>query len=245
MAAARREAAPAALAQFAPWRKLASEWARVALHGSDDDFRHLLIDADTARLPARLLRQADAAPVAAALERAMGAALVSGATGHAAPPPRLRRTRTVRAGEGKRCGNSYISADKECRLKISGPEWTGSKDSMKARALESMAAIKKPLSHPETGIEMSMNRQARKKTVLQAKSTHAYMAAGNLTEIFLHSEHAGSSPDRKGREEIAAFHSFKTQVSFGKSNYIAEVTTTEYVGDPVHHFKVLHLRPKK
>lgn len=134
---------------------------------------------------------------------------------------------------------------KQCRLKISEPDWTGSKKSMKARALESMAKIKKPMSHPGTGLEVSMNREARKKTILQAKSTHALMAANILPHIFLNSEYSGHTTDRKERPEIKAFHSFKTNVSFGKNNYTAEITATEYTNEEVLHFKVLHLRPKK
>jgi len=242
-AAARREMAPAALAQFAPFREFAEELAQAALTGTDADFLRMLLSRDLERKPARLLREADPAPLALALERSMAPALVGGATGHAPPPPRLRRVQA--GGKGKPCGDSWIAQDKECRLKISEPDWEGDTASMKARALASMAKVK-TLSHPSTGIEMSMNREARKKTVLQAKSVHAYMAADRLTEIFLHSEPNGPpQPDRKGRKEIKPFHYFTANVSFGKSHYTAEITTTEYIGEETHHFKVLHLRPKK
>ncbi len=235
-ARAHRQLPAAAREQFAPFRTLASEWARLAVSGTDADLLSLLLDQGTTRAPARLLRSADPAPIARALEQAMAPALLTGAT--------TRQPRQVRAAAGKPCGNSFIPAWKECRLKISEPDWTGDAGAMKTRALESMAKIRKPLSHPGTGIEMSMNREARKKTVLQAKSTHAYMAAGHLTEIFLHSSYKGHTPDKKARRQIKAFHEFETSVAFGTTVYTATITTTEYVGQETHHFKVLHLRPK-
>lgn len=103
---------PAATAQFAPWRELAEQWARVAVHGSDADLHRLLLDPATTRAPGRLLRDASPAPIATALENAMAPALLSAATARPKPPPRLRRP-SATLSASKKCGGSYIPDWKE------------------------------------------------------------------------------------------------------------------------------------
>lgn len=233
-AEARRHLAPAALETYAPLRDALEKLTTSEAPDAEFLAKLRALHRDIPSLFSKL----DPAPLATALEKATAPALIAGVL-HRLPP------RLLHASGGKPCGDSYIPTWKQCRLKISEPDWTGSKKSMKARALESMAKIKKPMSHPGTGLEVSMNREARKKTILQAKSTHALMAANILPHIFLNSEYSGHTTDRKERPEIKAFHSFKTNVSFGKNNYTAEITATEYTNEEVLHFKVLHLRPKK
>ncbi len=113
-ARAHRQLPAAAREQFAPFRTLASEWARLAVSGTDADLLSLLLDRGTERAPVKLLRQADPAPLARALEQAMAPAILTGATTRL--PRRSPIAAKAGAARGKPCGNSFIPAWKKCRL---------------------------------------------------------------------------------------------------------------------------------
>jgi len=115
-AAARRQLPSITRAWLTPLRDPLSTLTQAALdpHTSDTAFLTALSTLAN-RLP-QLQRTLDPTPLANALEAATGTALLQGLLDHPSLNP---KTLHAGAGKGKRCGNSWIPAWKECKLPLS------------------------------------------------------------------------------------------------------------------------------
>ena len=254
----RAEIPKVAVSWLAVVRKEMEKLTKAALSGevSDEEFRRM-VEKTSKRLP-ELLGEMDHDALADLMEKAQGASM---ANGIAARVEDFRKATTKRAklpwekdvrmgaGKGKRCGNSWISANKECRLNL-GSAWDGDDKQMKERAKEAMRSLPKKLSHPDTGFEMEMNTEAIRKTLNQCKSAEEFTAAGRMGEIFLSSRKHPPMPDRKNHHDVKAFHEFTALVRIGGRDREAVITVTEYKpnndpGKQTPHFKLFRLRSIK
>lgn len=146
-------------------------------------------------------------------------------------------------GKGKRCGNSWIPAWKECRVNFGDSLWTGDAKGLHTRAEAEMKAVKTAVQHPESGVEMAVTGDGINKTLHAMRSPEEFMAAAEVVKLFIHSAKVGDGePDRKGRPEIKAYHKFETKIRIAKKDRTAEITTKELNGDPIHRLKLIRFK---
>ena len=209
---------------------------------SDDDFLQMVEDFP-ASLPG-LLETMDHSALAEVMEGSMGAAMANGMVARQGDLARTKAGDLFLAAGGKRCGNSWISANKRCRVTMADEKWEGSPKEMQKRADAEMKNFP-TLSHPASGLEMDMSQEGRRKTLSAMRHPHEFQAAANLPQIFLDSESSPPEPDRLARPGIKSFVKFRAPVRIGKADYEAEIITRENEGRDTLKFYHFRLAPEK
>lgn len=129
-------------------------------------------------------------------------------------------------------GNQYSHVLKD-------EHWTGTPKEMHARA----AAIMKTFTsveHPKLGT-VRFTKDGRNKTLFEKRSAHEFQSVKALPDLVRKGKWSGSSPDRKARQDVVAYHTLEANLSIGKAKYRAEITVKETVdGSTTAHKFYLH-----
>jgi hypothetical protein len=118
-AEARRDLPAAALQTYSPLREELSALTRAAVRNGLTDAQLLRRIRQLAERTPRLLTKLDPAPLQSLLLEHTTRAVISGITSAPLAPPREKLLSASAPGSGKRCGDSWIPAWKECRQGLS------------------------------------------------------------------------------------------------------------------------------
>jgi hypothetical protein len=251
MAATREKIPAAAIDWLAAVRRPLEKLTRAALSGdvTDAEFR-AMVEQFSASLPG-LMGDIDHTPIATLMEHSMGAAMANGLTARSPKEIKAKlpwQTEAWLAAQKRRKNGQFGEGDGSLRKPAKpielGQPWQGTRDQMKARAMDAMKKIK-TMQHPESKAEMQMNGEARKKSLIQAKTPADFMVAANLDSIFLNSRKNPPEPDTKNRPDTKAFHTFDAKVRIGRADHNVRITAIERPGNDALHFKLIHIRRKK
>jgi len=137
-----------------------------------------------------------------------------------------RKKEALKGGEFH--GNQYVT--------IADEHWTGTPKEMHQRANAIMKGFA-PVQHPELG-EIKFTAEGRKKTLFDKRTPHEFQSVQALPELTRSARLVGTSPDRKGRAHVAAYHKLEHGLQIGQASYRAEITVkqTEDGGHAAHKF---------
>ena len=133
------------------------------------------------------------------------------------------------------------SHDPEARqpLRIADEHWTGTPKQMHERADQIMRTFG-PVRHPQLGM-VRFSRDGRDKTLSEKRTPHEFQSVCALPELMRRAQVVSTTADRKGRQDIRAWHKLEHELQIGDSLYRAEITVKEFRdGSAVAHKFYLH-----
>ena len=110
---------------------------------------------------------------------------------------------------------------------------------MHKRADQIMRAFD-PVSHPQLGT-IRFSRDGREKTLSEKRTPHEFQSVRALPELIRRGQVVSTTADRKGRQDVMAWHKLEHALQIGDAPYKAEITIKEFRdGSAVAHKFYLH-----
>lgn len=124
-------------------------------------------------------------------------------------------------------------------LRIPDEHWTGSAKEMHARADRIMRGFT-PVRHPQLGT-IRFSRDGRDKTLAEKRKPHEFQSVEALPDLIQRGKLVSTTADRKGRQDIKAWHKLEHGLLIGNTLYQAEITVKEFRdGSALAHKFYLH-----
>ena len=124
-------------------------------------------------------------------------------------------------------------------VRITDEHWTGTPKEMHERADHIMRTFK-PVSHPQLGT-IRFSRDGRDKTLSEKRTPHEFQSVQALPDLIRRGQVVSTTADRKGRQEIMAWHKLEHGLQIGETPYQVEITVKEFRdGSAVAHKFYLH-----
>jgi hypothetical protein len=124
-------------------------------------------------------------------------------------------------------------------VSIPDEHWTGTPKDMHARADQIMRAFE-PVRHPQLGT-IRFSRDGRDKTLSEKRTAPEFQSVRALPELIRRGQIVSTTADRKGRQDIKAWHKLEHGLQIGEAHYLAEITVKEFRDGPsVAHKFYLH-----
>lgn len=125
-------------------------------------------------------------------------------------------------------GSQYVT--------IRDEKWTGTAKEMHKRADRIMRGFR-PVQHQQLG-EIKFSASGRKKTLFDKRTPHEFQSVQALPELTRRGRLVSTERDRKGREDVVAFHKLEHGLKIGETPYRAELTVmeTKNEGKTAHKF---------
>ncbi|MCX6893720.1 MAG: hypothetical protein NTX51_19700 [Verrucomicrobia bacterium] len=124
-------------------------------------------------------------------------------------------------------------------IRIPDEHWTGTPKEMHERADQIMRAFE-PVMHPQLG-KIRFSRDGRDKTLSEKRSPHEFQSVRALPELIWRGWVSSTTADRKGRQDVRAWHKLEHGLQIGDVPYQAEITIKEFTdGSTVAHKFYLH-----
>jgi hypothetical protein len=97
-----------------------------------------------------------------------------------------------------------------------------------------------PVRHPQLGT-IRFSRDGRDKTLSEKRTPHEFQSVRALPELVRRAQVVSTTADRKGRQDIRAWHRLELGLQIGDALYQAEITIKEFKdGSAVAHKFYLH-----
>lgn len=143
----------------------------------------------------------------------------------------------LRTGNGDRPGHEFHG--NQWAGSLPDEHWTGTPKEMHERA-EAIMRTFTPVEHPKLGA-VRFSRDGRDKTLHEKRTPHEFQSVQALPDLVRHGRWTGSSPDRKRRRDVVAFHKIEAGLTIGTAAYRAEVLVKETAsGEATAHKFYLH-----
>ena len=124
-------------------------------------------------------------------------------------------------------------------VRIPDEHWTGTPKEMHERADKIMRAFE-PAQHPQLGT-IRFSRDGRDKTLSEKRTPHEFQSVQALPELIRRGPVVATTADRKGRQDIRAWHKLEHGLQIGDALYQAEITIKEFKdGSAIAHKFYLH-----
>jgi hypothetical protein len=124
-------------------------------------------------------------------------------------------------------------------VRIPDEHWMGTPKEMHERADQIMRAFE-PVRQPQLGI-IRFSRDGRDKTLSEKRSPHEFQSVRALPELIRRGQVVSTTADRKGRQDVRAWHKLEHGLQIGDAAYQAEITVKEFTdGSAVAHKLYLH-----
>lgn len=124
-------------------------------------------------------------------------------------------------------------------VRIPDENWTGTPKEMHERADLIMRAFE-PVKHPRLGM-IRFSRDGRDKTLSEKRTSHEFQSVRALPELIRLGQLVSTTTDRKGRQDVRAWHKLEHNLRIGDALYQAEITVKEFRdGSAVAHKFYLH-----
>jgi len=143
----------------------------------------------------------------------------------------------LRTGNGDSLGHKFRGNQHTHTLE--DEHWTGTAKEMHARAEEIMKTFT-TADHPKLGA-VRFSGDGRDKTLFDKRTPHEFQSVQALPHLVRKGLWKSSSPDRKGRKDVVAFHTLEAGLHIGTAAYRAELTIKETsAGESTAHKFYLH-----
>jgi ketosteroid isomerase-like protein len=124
-------------------------------------------------------------------------------------------------------------------VRIPDEHWTGTPKEMHERAEQIMRAFG-PVRHPQLGT-IRFSRDGRDKTLSEKRTPHEFQSVRALPELIRRGPVVSTTADRKGRQDIRAWHKLEHVLQIGDALYQTEITVKEFRdGSAIAHKFYLH-----
>ena len=124
-------------------------------------------------------------------------------------------------------------------VRIPDEHWTGTPREMHERADQIMRTFV-PVKHPQLG-DVRFSRDGRDKTLSEKRTPHEFQSVRALPELIRRGQVVSTTADRKGRQDIRAWHKLEHGLQIGDAAYQVEITVKEFRnGYAVAHKFYLH-----
>src|ERR1039458_18330 len=148
------------------------------------------------------------------------------------PLPSLRRRRHRRSSRAcpsrshiqRACGKKDKPAMDPCHdleanqpVRVPDEHWMGTPKEMHERADQIMRAFE-PVRQPQLGI-IRFSRDGRDKTLSEKRSPHEFQSVRALPELIRRGQVVSTTADRKGRQDVRAWHKLEHGLQIGDAAY--------------------------
>lgn len=124
-------------------------------------------------------------------------------------------------------------------VRIPDEHWMGTPKEMHEQADQIMRAFE-PVQHSQLG-KIRFLRDGRDKTLSEKRMPHEFQSVRALPELLWRGQLVSTTADRKGRQDIRAWHKLEHGLQIGDAQYQAEITVKEFRGgSAVAHKFYLH-----